>query len=447
MLFISNATEQDHQLEQKDCARPELNTNSVMASVKMDAGDVENKPYEHKSQPLIISKATCDALKPYLPPLRHEQQEGNSVQDQHDNVSPAKTTSVEEGDGGKTRSSMNNNNDERCIDNFSASSPSSLSSKPYVTLTYASSLDSAIAVAPGTRTVLSGTESKALTHYLRSQHDAILIGVGTAIADDPRLNCRLSSTYAGSGEELDRDINQDFVSPSGQPYQPRPVIIDPSARYHLTRDSEIYKLAKDGIGKGPWIFCGNGPVTKEMMDILAECGGEYVFHALDIVTTKEADNQKKRTSWEKIILKLGERGIRSVMIEGGGRVINELLEGEMKNLVAENCSGNMSGNGSGKRSLVDALVVTIAPLYLGAGGMMACPRRPTTPTPASTGLRDRNGEDNEQGQENEGVNDKQQQQLPLPWQGLRFRQVRWIPMGEDAVMCGLLTSAAMQNVK
>ncbi|KAJ6144622.1 hypothetical protein N7470_008517 [Penicillium chermesinum] len=63
---------------------------------------------------------------------------------------------------------------------------------PFTTLTFATSLDSALALAPGTRTVLSGPQSKAMTHYLRSRHDGILIGVGTALADDPGLNCRIA---------------------------------------------------------------------------------------------------------------------------------------------------------------------------------------------------------------------------------------------------------------
>ena len=81
--------------------------------------------------------------------------------------------------------------------------------RPHVTLTYAASLDSQIALAPGTATALSGPESKAMTHFLRTRHDAILIGSGTAIADNPTLNSRLNDT---TGRRPER--------------QPRPVILD-----------------------------------------------------------------------------------------------------------------------------------------------------------------------------------------------------------------------------
>src|SRR5947207_2217592 len=73
--------------------------------------------------------------------------------------------------------------------------------KPHVTLTYAASLDSSISLSPGTQTHLSGHLSKAMTHYLRSRHSAILIGVGTAAVDDPGLNCRLDDVVALEGLE------------------------------------------------------------------------------------------------------------------------------------------------------------------------------------------------------------------------------------------------------
>ncbi|RAL63545.1 hypothetical protein DID88_003589 [Monilinia fructigena] len=60
-----------------------------------------------------------------------------------------------------------------------------LKSLPHTTLTYATSIDSQITISPGIGSPISGPASKAMTHYLRSKHDAILIGVNTAIADNP----------------------------------------------------------------------------------------------------------------------------------------------------------------------------------------------------------------------------------------------------------------------
>ena len=57
--------------------------------------------------------------------------------------------------------------------------------RPYVTLAYAQSLDGSIAGDRGRPLGLSGPSSLRLTHELRAAHDAILVGIGTVLADDP----------------------------------------------------------------------------------------------------------------------------------------------------------------------------------------------------------------------------------------------------------------------
>ena len=78
---------------------------------------------------------------------------------------------------------------------------------PYFTLAYAQSLDGSIAAQRGQPLALSGNVSMTLTHALRAAHDAILVGVGTLLADDPRLTVR---RVAGS--------------------DPRPVVLDSTLR-------------------------------------------------------------------------------------------------------------------------------------------------------------------------------------------------------------------------
>src|SRR5215831_2035198 len=63
--------------------------------------------------------------------------------------------------------------------------------RPFVTLTYAQSLDGCIAARRGQALHLSGRQSLTLTHRLRAAHDAILVGIGTVLADNPLLNVRL----------------------------------------------------------------------------------------------------------------------------------------------------------------------------------------------------------------------------------------------------------------
>ena len=243
----------------------------------------------------------------------------------------------------------------------------SASGLPHVTLTYATSMDSCLSLAPGMQTVLSGPETKAMTHYLRSKHDALVVGVGTAIADNPALNCRLEGAggYGGMGWDS----------------QPRPVIIDPAARWLITPESRILQMVSQGKGRAPWVIMAPGfQMDPIRLELLKFYGGKYLG-------LTEFD-KKWRLRWEAILKALAAEGVKSVMIEGGGMVINELLQPE-------------------NADLISSVVITIAPTYLGKGGVSVSP-----PTKL-----DQTG----------------RPQAALP----RFRDVKWQPMGgDDVVFCG-----------
>ncbi|KAF2874286.1 dihydrofolate reductase-like domain-containing protein [Massariosphaeria phaeospora] len=241
-------------------------------------------------------------------------------------------------------------------------SPSSHPRKPHTTLTFATSLDSNLALSPGTQTPLSGPLSKALTHYLRSRHTAILIGVGTAIADDPSLNCRIA------GVALE--------------HQPRPVVLDPHGRWPISATSSVVQLAREGQGRAPWIITCR-ELEAEKREVVESVGGQ-VF----VVSPPPPPKFPLATpiSWPHILALLSTHGITSLMIEGGGTVINTLLH-----------PNNMA--------LVDSVIVTIAPVWLGRGGVQVCP---------------------------EARADEHGAKVPVS----RLRDVQWVPLGEDVVLCG-----------
>jgi 2,5-diamino-6-(ribosylamino)-4(3H)-pyrimidinone 5'-phosphate reductase len=245
------------------------------------------------------------------------------------------------------------------------SSPSTLAAKatPFLTLTFATSLDSSLSLSPGTQTFLSGPETKAMTHYLRSQHDAILVGAGTAVADNPALNCRLE------GMELAR--------------QPRPIVIDPRGRYEIVNRktgalSECVRLALEGVGKGPLMLTSNlDQIDGSWKEVLETCGGRYIQLPLSV---------DDHFSWTDVLALLSREGIKSLMVEGGGNVINTLLQEKYLHLI-------------------DSVIVTIAPVWLGQGGVVVSP-------PRSTGKS---------------------------WNleaAARLKEVKWQQYGEDVVMCG-----------
>jgi 2,5-diamino-6-(ribosylamino)-4(3H)-pyrimidinone 5'-phosphate reductase len=240
-------------------------------------------------------------------------------------------------------------------------------SRPHVTLTFATSLDSQLSLAPGVRTTLSGPRSKAMTHYLRSKHVAILIGVGTAIADDPGLNCRLNGVGGYGGQGLEG--------------QPRPLILDPHCRWEFTENSKVLQLAREGKGLAPFILSSPGvSPSREQRQLLERHGGMYIEIAKTVSSLPE---YKPQDIWGDVLRILAAGNIKSVMIEGGGQVINSLLEAK-------------------ESHFVDSVIVTIAPTWLGRGGVVVSPER------------------------TQGVS------LPVT----RLSDVAWQPLGEDVVLCG-----------
>lgn len=200
--------------------------------------------------------------------------------------------------------------------------PVRLDERPFVTLTYAQLLDARIAAEPGTRTRISHAQTKAMTHYIRHKHDAILVGIGTVLADDPKLNCRYGSKSAI-----------------------KPVVLDPSAKWEYSK-SQLRNVVDSGEGLAPLILIDSNtiPSTSET-ETLESTGGKYVRIA---IAQNEAD-----IVWDSIYASLWQEGIGSVMVEGGARVINDLLV-------------------LGK---YDSLIITVGPVFLGDKGVAVAPQK------------------------------------------------------------------------
>lgn len=175
--------------------------------------------------------------------------------------------------------------------------------RPTITLSYAQSLDGSITLQRGQPTAISGADSLKMTHQLRANHEAILVGIGTVLADDPSLTVRLVDGM-----------------------QPQPVILDGRLRLPLSA-----KLMNHP--KRPWIFttAQADPARKAQM----EARGITVLSV-----AAEADGHVSLTA---VLKELGRAGIRSVMVEGGARVITSFIMAQ----------------------LADRLVITIAPTVLG----------------------------------------------------------------------------------
>jgi 3,4-dihydroxy 2-butanone 4-phosphate synthase/GTP cyclohydrolase II len=177
-----------------------------------------------------------------------------------------------------------------------------LPTRPTVTLSYAQSLDGSIAARRGQPTAISGPESLKLTHQLRANHDAILVGIGTVLADDPRLTVRL---VPGK--------------------QPQPVVVDGRLRFPLNARLRHHP-------KPPLI----------VTTLQADPARQAVLEAAGLVVCRVEETRDGRVSLPALLAKLAEQGIGTVMVEGGAQIITSFLAAQ----------------------LVDQMVITIAPRLL-----------------------------------------------------------------------------------
>jgi len=171
--------------------------------------------------------------------------------------------------------------------------------RPFVTLSYAQGWGGSITTKQGRAVALSGPDSKSLTHQLRSLHDGLLVGIETVLSDDPQLTVR-----EWRGEN------------------PQPIVLDTSLRM-----PESARLCQHP-DKQCWIL-----TTRSHSD------NEYT--GAEIISLKDIGTES--VPLDSALQLLFDRGIKSLMVEGGARVISAFL----------------------RARLVDVVVLTVAPVLLG----------------------------------------------------------------------------------
>jgi diaminohydroxyphosphoribosylaminopyrimidine deaminase / 5-amino-6-(5-phosphoribosylamino)uracil reductase len=181
-------------------------------------------------------------------------------------------------------------------------------SLPFVTVKLAQSLDGRIATSTGDSQWISSPASLRYVHKLRSEHDAIMVGIGTVLADDPRLTVRLTKG---------RD--------------PLRIVVDTKLRIPLTA-----RVLADGAAVRTIVVASKsaGRIRAREIDSL---GAE--------VLRLPVSRNQPGVDLKRLFEELGRRGVESVLVEGGRQIITSLLAAR----------------------LVDRLVAIIAPKIIGRG--------------------------------------------------------------------------------
>jgi GTP cyclohydrolase II len=176
--------------------------------------------------------------------------------------------------------------------------------RPHVVLKYAQTLDGRIATATGDSKWISGEDERAVSHALRAACDAVLVGVGTVITDDPQLTVRMVPGASPVRVVLDSTLRT--------PSAARILDDDAATVLFTTADASVarrHELRSRHVGIR---VAPAGPGGVDVGAVLADLRGS---------------------------------GVRSLLVEGGARVITSMLAG----------------------GLVDRLIVSVAPKIVGAG--------------------------------------------------------------------------------
>ncbi len=162
---------------------------------------------------------------------------------------------------------------------------------PFVTIKYAQTIDGRIASSTGHSRWISSEPSRRFAHRLRAQHDAVLVGIGTIIADDPDLRVRMV-----------RGKN------------PLRVVIDPALQ--MPQNANVL----DNQDSSQTIICtGTLPESKEPQAI-KDRGIETV------AVERKGDGYLDLRS---LLLELAKRQISSILVEGGAGVITSFLSADL----------------------------------------------------------------------------------------------------------------------
>src|SRR4051794_15197831 len=149
-----------------------------------------------------------------------------------------------------------------------------------VTLKLATSLDGRIATASGESRWITGEAAREQVHRLRAQHHAVVVGIETALADDPALTVRLPG-YGGR--------------------QPARVVLD--SRQRLTPDCKLVATARDI----PTFVVATGPPAAALLDA-----------GVRVLTVPAIGED--RPDLKSVVEALGREGLASLFVEGGGQV-------------------------------------------------------------------------------------------------------------------------------
>jgi diaminohydroxyphosphoribosylaminopyrimidine deaminase/5-amino-6-(5-phosphoribosylamino)uracil reductase len=180
---------------------------------------------------------------------------------------------------------------------------------PFVTVKFAATLDGKIAARRGERSMITGEAAQKRAHEARRDHAAILAGIGTVLADDPLLTCRIENAQ-----------------------NPLRVIVD--SRLRIPLSSRLVRSAAEA----PLLVATLAPDTPE------KAAKKAALEALG-VEVLVTDEDFGRVALDNLMAMLAARGIDSVLCEGGASVNSSILKKRLAQNLQIYIGAKFSGGG------------------------------------------------------------------------------------------------------
>lgn len=233
--------------------------------------------------------------------------------------------------------------------------------KPFVTIKSAMSLDGKIATFTGQSQWITNESSRKDGHILRASHDAMLVGIGTILADDPLLNCRLTRD-----ELYEAIINRHDVSIDNtlEVHQPDIIILDSQGR--TPTDAKVFTIPNRKV----IIYVAKGCPEQRRID-LTNAGAiveEIPTKTVRQGRTTDVSIDIKKIDIQACLEHLGKQGYTSVLVEGGSTIISSFVESlafdkivtYIGNLVIGGANSTSAVGGTGFATLHEAPILEFA---------------------------------------------------------------------------------------
>jgi len=179
--------------------------------------------------------------------------------------------------------------------------------KPWIIAKWAMTLDGKIATATGDSQWISNANSRSVVHEIRGKVDAIMVGIGTVLADDPMLNARPGEQQVSAAPSQEREPNL-VDSGSNRRSPALRVVVDSMARISL--ESKLVLSAKEI----PTLIATSSESDAVKRQQLIEFG-------CDVLTSDWADPNERL---DALLSHLAQQQITNVLVEGGGQLLGSL---------------------------------------------------------------------------------------------------------------------------